>query len=78
MSKFVDYTGKKFNKLTVIRELGYGQVLCRCDCGNIKEINKGAVINGRTKSCGCLRITKKEQDLFLLFFLLLYFLVVLY
>ena len=30
--------------------------ICRCDCGNQKKICKYDVINGKTKSCGCLHI----------------------
>ena len=51
--------GKKFNKLTVIKEIsrdkGKGiKWLCLCECGNTterytKELNAGAI-----KSCGCL------------------------
>lgn len=28
-------------------------LICKCDCGKIKEIGKKNVIYGRTKSCGC-------------------------
>lgn len=48
-----DTVGRRFGKLTVLKELGYGHVLCRCDCGNIKEINKSHLINGDIISCGC-------------------------
>lgn len=27
--------------------------ICRCDCGNVKRINRFVVQSGRTKSCGC-------------------------
>lgn len=27
----------------------------KCDCGNEKKINKNEVLNGKTKSCGCLQ-----------------------
>ena len=55
--------GEKFNKLTIIKEVnghirknGYKErkVLCRCKCGNIKEILYYSVKSGKTKSCGCL------------------------
>ena len=36
-----DLTGQRFGKLVVAKELGGGRILCRCDCGNVKEINKG-------------------------------------
>lgn len=32
---------------------------CVCDCGNIKTISQRALVNGSTKSCGCL---KQEVD----------------
>lgn len=48
-----DTTGQRFGKLVVIKELGYNRVLCRCDCGNIKEINKSHLLNGDIISCGC-------------------------
>lgn len=52
------YVGKKFNMLTVIEDLGKNKVLCKCDCGNEKILAKSTVINGGTKSCGCLRRNK--------------------
>ena len=58
--------GQKFNRLTVLEDTGKrknGSVvwLCKCDCGNICEINGGSLTrtNRPTKSCGCL---KKETD----------------
>ena len=33
--------------------------MCRCDCGNEKEIPAYVMTGGRVKSCGCL---KKETD----------------
>lgn len=52
--------GKKFNKLTVIREHGRDKsgrliYLCRCDCGNETIVNRSNIMTGCTKSCGCLR-----------------------
>lgn len=29
--------------------------LCRCDCGNLKEIVSNSLLMGLTKSCGCLQ-----------------------
>ncbi len=46
--------GQKFNMLTILKELGHGNILCRCDCGNTKIMNKANVIRGYSKSCGCL------------------------
>lgn len=58
MGKFIDITGKKFNKLTVIgfyeKSKNGARWLCECDCGN-KTIVRGANLkNGSVKSCGCL------------------------
>lgn len=41
-----DLTGQHFGKLTVIKELGGGRILCRCDCGREKEFNKSNVKRG--------------------------------
>lgn len=52
--------GKKFNKLTVIgvekNKRGKNAYLCQCDCGNTIHItSKKELIEGRRKSCGCLK-----------------------
>lgn len=55
--------GQKFNMLTAIKEaprkrLPCGQInrviLCKCDCGNKKEVRLVHLVRGRIKSCGCL------------------------
>lgn len=58
-----DLKGMKFKKLTVIEFSGYKKKnscsistwKCRCDCGNEKIINAVDLIQGKTKSCGCLK-----------------------
>jgi len=59
MSKFIDLTGQKFNKLNVLKIVGRaknGRILwlCKCDCGNEKIVSGHDLKNGDTKSCGCL------------------------
>ena len=59
MSKFIDITGKKFNKLTVVRRIGNtkGGVpvwRCKCECGNYTDVRGSNLKNGSVKSCGCL------------------------
>lgn len=59
MSKFIDITGKKFNKLTVVERLdnaagGIAVWKCICDCGNITVVRGSNLKNGAVKSCGCL------------------------
>lgn len=66
IKKVKDLTGKKFSKLTVIKQAkshltpsGQTKICweCVCDCGNpdIVIIQSGKLINGHTKSCGCLQ-----------------------
>lgn len=62
-----DLTGQRFATLTVIRDTGKrdknGGVLwlCRCDCGNIKEMTTNALRKPTLKSCGCKQ--QKRDDL---------------
>lgn len=60
-----DLTGKKFERLTVIRYIsaeereGYSHKkdsrrwLCKCDCGNIVRLRTEQILQGKAKSCGC-------------------------
>lgn len=57
--KVEDLTGKKFNKLTVIRRVentknGQTRWLCECDCGNTKIVTGVGLRRNHVKSCGCL------------------------
>lgn len=54
MSRVKDITGKRFGRLVVIKELGNRKVLCKCDCGKEKIINKSHLVDGDIRSCGCL------------------------
>ena len=53
-----DLTGKTFGKLKVIKCLGKIKnkirYLCKCECGNEKSVAYAELVNGHTKSCGCL------------------------
>lgn len=58
MPRFVDRTGQKFGKLTVLARNGtnhYKKVMwhCRCDCGNELDVVAGSLVTGNTSSCGC-------------------------
>lgn len=44
--------GLKFNKLTILEDLGK-KVRCSCECGGEKIAQKGHVTNNLTTSCGC-------------------------
>lgn len=67
-----DYVGKKFNSLTLIKNLNKIDennsklALFKCDCGNVKEIAFTQVLRNEVKSCGCKQgclnnINKKKQ-----------------
>jgi hypothetical protein len=50
--------GDVFSRLTVLRlipERKNPKAECLCICGNIITPQRGALLNGRAKSCGCLR-----------------------
>jgi hypothetical protein len=67
--------GKKFNKLTIIKYIGYilskngkrrrSGFQCECECGNLIVVQKDKIISGNKKSCGCLKHNKpfKLRDL---------------
>lgn len=54
-----DYVGKKFNHLTLIKNLNRIDkhnsklALFRCDCGNEKELVFTQVLSGEVTSCSC-------------------------
>jgi hypothetical protein len=51
--------GKRYGKLVVIKESQKsGYSLCKCDCGQLTEVDNYRLKTGNTKSCGCL---KKEN-----------------
>lgn len=50
-----DITGERFVRLVAVRKLRDGYWRFRCDCGSTAIILKQSVLDGRTKSCGCLR-----------------------
>lgn len=59
MGNFIDLTGQKFGRLTVIEKNGHkGEKiawLCKCDCGNYVTVTGTGLKSGNTKSCGCLK-----------------------
>lgn len=50
-----DITGERFVRLVAVRKQRDGYWKFRCDCGNVVSISKSNVLDGRTRSCGCLR-----------------------
>lgn len=59
MPNFIDLTGDKYGRLTVVSRAANRNKktywLCECDCGNKTEVDSGHLRNGHTKSCGCLQ-----------------------
>jgi len=58
--KSLEDVGKRFGRLTVV---GIGspdrsrsrRLVCRCDCGSVKEMRASGIRDGRSISCGCVR-----------------------
>ena len=62
----LDLEGKRFGRLTVLQKAGSCNAkktlwLCRCDCGNEKEIIGSNLNSGKTKSCGCLKAERSTE-----------------
>lgn len=60
MGKFVDLIGKKFGRLTVIKNNGINKKggytwECSCECGGNHIVRSDMLKNGDVKSCGCIR-----------------------
>lgn len=59
-SRAVDLTGRRFGRLTVLKDSGRrsnAKILwdCVCDCGKTKAVQSTALLHGVTRSCGCLQ-----------------------
>ena len=60
----IDMVGQRFGRLLVVEFAGiyhspsgkgrHARWLCQCDCGNLKVVDRGALVNGVTLSCKCL------------------------
>lgn len=71
--KKYDISGKKFNKLTVLKFMYFKPLydkggkrrsffLCKCDCGKEIVLPAIKIKNGNNKSCGCINTPKYEID----------------
>lgn len=62
-----DLTGMRFGRLTVLGLAGYEPRYktttwaVRCDCGNEFRCYRTNLVNGNTKSCGCLKADKSRK-----------------
>lgn len=69
MGNYIDLTGQRFGRLTVLRKANKKERksnnccywICKCDCGNETVVYSRALRDGRTKSCGCLRSELKSK-----------------
>lgn len=66
---FIDISGEKYGRLTAIKRLPKEndektKWLCKCDCGEVSEVNLSDLRAGKTKSCGCFRreLTSKMRE----------------
>ena len=54
-----DITGQRFGHFTVLRfshaSEGKAFWVCRCDCGNSRNVRTGNLVTGNSTNCGCLR-----------------------
>ena len=60
MGKFLDRTGLKYGRLTVMSHNGRDHRnkhlwLCKCECGNEKVVISDNLSSGKSNSCGCLK-----------------------
>ena len=65
MTKVIDLTGKKFGRLTVIKqdkESKRTKWICKCECGNIKSVYACHLKDGSSTSCGCFQKEKVKQS----------------
>lgn len=70
MPSYINLIGQRFGRWTVIsRGANYvfpsgstvPRFLCRCDCGNEKEIKSQTLRDGTSKSCGCLNAEVRKE-----------------
>lgn len=67
MAEFKDLVGQRFGKLTVMSRsvfVGNGKKPvtywdCKCDCDQTTRVRSALLLNGNTKSCGCLARTTR-------------------
>lgn len=68
MGKFIDETGNKYGRLTVLKKAeqrtssGSVKWICQCECGNLVEVAGDVLRRGLTVSCGCFQKQKVVKD----------------
>ncbi|MDP2159282.1 MAG: hypothetical protein Q8K02_02270 [Flavobacterium sp.] len=51
----IGLTGQKFGRWTTIKTAGENHWFCECRCGTQRNVLKYTLLNGSSKSCGCLQ-----------------------
>ena len=62
---YKSHIGEVHNNLTILdyQKKGKGYFVCRCICGNIKEIRCDHILSNKIKSCGCELLKEHHEDL---------------
>jgi len=67
MAKEVINEGDTFNHWTVLKQAETRKMneyyACECVCGTKREVFRGSLIGGRSKSCGCQSIGKNRREI---------------
>lgn len=63
MSAFIDITGNKYGRWTVLRFVGDKKWLCRCECGKTGKVIGQHLKAGHSKSCGCFKAEESSRKL---------------
>ena len=59
-----DYIGKKYYRMTVVgfeHRGAHWYWKCVCECGNEKVVLPEKLLNGHTKSCGCMKVERMKS-----------------
>lgn len=66
MNRQINLSGHKFGLLSVVKFMdiisGRSIYECKCDCGSVISVKAKYLLNGDTKSCGCLKIIKCSEN----------------
>ena len=68
MGRTILKPGRVFTRWTVIQFKGIGEKYkqslfeCKCSCGTVKIIPAASLVNGKSKSCGCLKIERQKES----------------
>jgi hypothetical protein len=61
-SRFIDLTGQKFERLTVVKQIDKTYWECQCECGKLTKVRGNDLRTGNTRSCGCLNVEAAREE----------------